>query len=131
MAKIRQVIRHVSVEFAKGDRRCRRNKSHTISAGSPCLAIQEPGGPFKKCYCAECALPILRQCASDLRGIRNDLYGPDFDGRKPAQETAVGRQLVKNNRERTNPAPKRRFTIDNYETNNSQNQSSTREENAA
>ncbi len=89
MARVRHVIRHVTVEFANGERGCKRNRNHRIPVGNPCLVIQDPGGPFKKCYCQECALPILRLIASDLREIRDTLYGPDFDGRTTSQKEST------------------------------------------
>ncbi len=75
MPKIRRILKHVEVEIARGNRRCRRNRQHQIPAGTPCLVIQDDSGPFKRSYCRECALPILKQCAADLRHFRDVLYG--------------------------------------------------------
>ncbi len=74
MAKVRQILKHVSVEIAKGSRRCRRNRNHAILAGEPCLVIRDDAGPWSRNYCRECALPILKLCAADLRGFRDVLY---------------------------------------------------------
>jgi hypothetical protein len=74
MAKVRQILKHVNVEVAKGKRRCRRNRVHTILAGEPCLVIRDDAGPYSRNYCRECALPILKLCAADLRRFRDVLY---------------------------------------------------------
>lgn len=74
MARIRQILKHVSTEVAQGKRRCRRNQNHSILMGDPCLVIQDDQGPYRKSYCHECALPILKLCAHDLRQIRDVLY---------------------------------------------------------
>ncbi|REJ90434.1 MAG: hypothetical protein DWQ34_17495 [Planctomycetota bacterium] len=77
MAKVRQILKHVHVEIAKGTRRCRRNRDHRIRAGEPCLVIRDDAGPYSKNYCRECALPILKLCAADLRRFRDVLF-PDL-----------------------------------------------------
>lgn len=114
MPTVKRVIRHVDVEIARGERRCRRDANHTIKPGSRCLTIQEPGTPFKRSYCSECALPILKQCAMDLRSIRDALYPHGI----PVQHvpvkvpTTLGEALVEKNKsafqsrlqERTRPA---------------------------
>ncbi len=111
MSKVRQVIRHVTVETARGERGCRRNRKHRIASGQPCLVIQEQGTPYKKSYCAECALPILKQCAADLRSIRDLLYGPDFRVKKTIPERqSLGAQLVEANRQRSRSANRMQVT---------------------
>jgi len=83
MAKVRQIIKHVWVEEARGNRRCRRNREHTIPLGGACLVIRDDSGPFTKNYCSECAEPILRQCADNLRSIGGQLYPDRFgEGRE-------------------------------------------------
>jgi len=42
--------------------------------GQPCLVIQDDNGPYSRNYCQHCALPILKQCAQDLRHVRDLLY---------------------------------------------------------
>lgn len=79
MAKVRQVLRHLRVEHAKGTRNCRRNRAHSIRRGEPCLLIRDDVGPYSRTYCSACALPILKQCAADLRVIRDFLYGAPSD----------------------------------------------------
>lgn len=83
MAKVRRIIKHVSVEVARGTRRCRRNREHSIRAGEFCLSIRDDGTPFSRNYCATCAEAILKQCGNDLRKIGAQLY-PD---RFPQTET--------------------------------------------
>ena len=101
---------------AKGTRGCKRNRAHRIPAGGPCLVIRDAGTPYTKCYCPECVLPILKQCADDLREIRDALYGPDFrpgdstkdntKSPKPERQPTVGEQLVAaNRRRRAKPEP--------------------------
>jgi len=75
MAKTRQILKHVRVEVARGSRRCRRNKDHKIRLGEVCLVINDEGSPYPKSYCRDCALPILKLCAQDLRRCRDVLYG--------------------------------------------------------
>lgn len=113
MAQIRRIIRHVDVEYAKGTRGCKRNKSHSIPAGSPCLVIFDPGTPFKKCYCAECALPILKQCAADLREIRDSLYGGQLSSVE-AIDQAEGEALVKANRKRAQKKRRNMLEVTSY-----------------
>ena len=113
MAQVRRIIRHVDVEFAKGTRGCKRNKQHQIPAGSPCLIIFDAGTPYKKCYCAECALPILKQCAADLREIRDTLYVPNFVANHKADES-LGEALVKANRKRAQQKERNKFQVTQY-----------------
>ena len=84
MAQVRQILKHIRVEHSKGRRRCRRNRTHEIVRGEPCLIIRDDGAPFTRTYCRTCALPILKLCASDLRDCRDTLYGPPVVN---AQET--------------------------------------------
>jgi len=80
MAQVRQILKHVHVESAKRRRSCRRNRTHLIARGSPCLVIRDDGAPFTRTYCQDCALPILKRCAADLRLCRDELYGPPQSG---------------------------------------------------
>ncbi len=98
MAVIKRIIKHVSVDIARGDRRCRRDAKHTIRPGKPCLTIQDEGTPFKRSYCAECALPILKLCASELRQIRDALYPQGIAAAPEIPEQSVGQALVAKNR---------------------------------
>lgn len=98
MAVIKRILKHVGVEIARGDRRCRRDASHTIRPGNRCLTIQDDGTPFKRSYCAECALPILKLCATELRGIRDGLYPHGLPIARPVAEPTVGEALVAKNR---------------------------------
>lgn len=88
MAQVRQMLKHVHVESAKGRRACRRNRNHLIARGSPCLVIRDDGAPFTRTYCQDCALPILKRCAADLRLFRDTLYGrPGTEHAQPDAET--------------------------------------------
>jgi len=98
MPGIKRIIKHVGVDLARGDRRCRRDASHTIKPGKYCLVIQDDGTPFKRSYCAECALPILKLCAAELRQIRDALYPHGIVAQPPSQEPTIGAALVAKNR---------------------------------
>lgn len=95
MPTVRRILSHVSAEIAGGTRRCRRNRSHQISRGTPCLVIQDSGTPYSRSYCPLCALTILKQCGAELRNIRDVLYGdmsqPAMESNRPATaaQTAV------------------------------------------
>ena len=108
MPVTKRIIKHVGVEIARGARRCRRDGSHTIRPGMPCLTIHDEGTPFKRNYCDQCALPILKQCASDLRDIRDALYPEGIPKPVPAKEAGIGDALVaKNQQSRTKTAEKK------------------------
>ena len=73
MPKVREVMGHVSVETAKGDRICHRNrKSHGIAKGELCLVIREAASSGSKNYCLVCAAPILEQAAQDRLAAINE-----------------------------------------------------------
>ena len=104
MAGVRRILKHVEVDVAHGARRCRRNKDHTIAAGEMCLAIREDGLPYSKSYCKECALPILKQAAADLRGIRDAMFPELRKPDSPVPQRDLGTTLVVANRQRQQAA---------------------------
>ncbi len=74
MAKIRDLLVHVSVEAAKGARGCARNrKEHHIPKGQLCLCVK--GGPRnqQKSYCLVCARDILQHAQGHLKEIITSL----------------------------------------------------------
>lgn len=72
MAKVKQVLRHVSVEMAKGQRKCYRKPNvHVIPKGEVCLVERESGS--SRNYCAECAESILDTAEDDLNRLRAEL----------------------------------------------------------
>lgn len=74
MAKVREIIGHVSVVTAKGRRICHRNRrSHSIAKGEQCLVIREPSSSGSKNYCAVCAAAILDRATRDLSALRKAL----------------------------------------------------------
>ncbi|MCB9610424.1 MAG: hypothetical protein H6716_27800 [Polyangiaceae bacterium] len=74
MAKVRDVLGHVSVETAKGKRVCHRNRrSHSILQGEVCLVIRDPASGGSKNYCAPCAAAIVERAAAQLRGLQQAL----------------------------------------------------------
>jgi len=74
MAKVRQVLGHVSVEIALRRRVCHRNRSkHSIPKGDACLVIRDPSTGNSKNYCAKCAEPILDRADEDLEDLREQL----------------------------------------------------------
>jgi len=78
MAKVRQLLKHVSIDVAKRTRRCRHNRAHRIEPGQPCLVVRDECGPGSRNYCAECSEPILKACAMDLRRFGALLYRDRF-----------------------------------------------------
>lgn len=72
MPKVKQVLKHVSVETAQRRRKCyRKPAKHVIEAGDLCLVVVEAG--FKRNYCPECAEPILDAAEDDLNQLRGQL----------------------------------------------------------
>jgi hypothetical protein len=74
MAKARRLLKHVAVERAKGRRRCRRDATHEIAQGESCLVVRDEATLQLSSYCSRCAVVILKQCANDLRAVRDTLY---------------------------------------------------------
>jgi len=81
MAKVRQLLKHVTVDIAKRGRRCHRNRAHRIEPGAPCLVVRDDGGPHRRNYCLDCAAAILKLCADDLRELGGLLYPDRFPQR--------------------------------------------------
>lgn len=98
MPVTKRLLKHVDVEIARGDRKCRRDRTHTIHPGNRCLTIQDEGTPYKRSYCSECALPILKLCAMNLREIRDGLYPQGLPVPVQEPEEAIGKALVEKNR---------------------------------
>lgn len=74
MPKIRDIMVHVSVETAKGQRRCHRRKNeHVIPTGCNCLVVRDPVSGGSKNYCPECASPILEHAEAKLAELRRGL----------------------------------------------------------
>lgn len=74
MAKVREVLKELTVETAKRDRVCHRNRNdHTIRPGQPCLVIKDPINSGTKNYCASCAKDILGRAEGDIAQLRLEL----------------------------------------------------------
>jgi hypothetical protein len=74
MAKVKQVLKHVSVEAAQRKRKCfRKPNAHEITKGELCLVIKDGASGGKSNYCLECAEPILDQAQGDLDRLRVEL----------------------------------------------------------
>jgi hypothetical protein len=72
MPKVKQVLKHVSVETAQRRRKCyRKPTKHAIEAADICLVVVEAG--IKRNYCPECAEPILATAEDDLNQLRGQL----------------------------------------------------------
>ena len=72
MPKVKQVLKHVSVQTAAAKRKCyRKPKAHQITKGDVCLVVSESG--YKRNYCPECAVPILDTAQDDLDRLRVEL----------------------------------------------------------
>lgn len=74
MAKnVRHVLKAVSVEEAKAQRKCHHSRGkHAIAKGERCLAVMEPAGNRKN-YCVSCGNEILDVVAEDLESMRGSL----------------------------------------------------------
>lgn len=76
MAKVREVLGHVSVETTKRKRVCHRNRrSHSIAKGEVCLVLREPASGGSKNYCVACAAAILQRAEADLERLHKGLAG--------------------------------------------------------
>lgn len=76
MAKVREILGHVSVETAKGKRICHRNRrSHSIAKGELFLLIREAASGGSKNYCRVCAAAILERAVADLQRVQGELGG--------------------------------------------------------
>lgn len=76
MAKIRQVLKDLSIETAKRKRICHRNRrQHEIRMGHKCLVIRDPATQSSKNYCAECAQQIIDRAYEDLEALEGEFAG--------------------------------------------------------
>ncbi len=73
MAKIRDILIHVSVEQAKRQRRCARKKKRTIPKGEACLVVKTGSMNSPKSYCQENAQPMLDAAWHKLHEIYQSL----------------------------------------------------------
>jgi len=55
----RDILKHVSIEVAKGNRKCHRNRGHRIARGETCVVVQEASFGGSKNYCVLCGPDIL------------------------------------------------------------------------
>ena len=80
MPAIRRILKHVSVDTARAQRKCyRKPKEHSIKKGEACLLIKEQGQGSTKNYCRVCARPILQQAQTDLDLLTTGLYGENTE----------------------------------------------------
>ena len=79
MAQIRDILVHVSVENAKGQRSCTRKKKRKIAKGEACLVVKTGAMNSPKSYCQENAHPMLDKAWHKLNEIYAslDLHPPD------------------------------------------------------
>jgi hypothetical protein len=74
MAKVKEVLRHVSVQTAGAKRKCHRKPmQHSIAKGEQCLVIKDVSSGSSRNYCPECAEPILDRAQKDLSRFRTEL----------------------------------------------------------
>jgi hypothetical protein len=66
MAKIRDILVHVSITTAIRERKCHRTKKHRIQPGEVHLLVRESQSLGSKNYCKECAPEILRLAGGKL-----------------------------------------------------------------
>lgn len=70
MAAIRDLLKHVDVEIAAGQRKCKRKKTRKILKGEACLVVKTGPMNSPQSYCVENAKPMLDKAWSKLY----DLY---------------------------------------------------------
>jgi hypothetical protein len=70
----RDILKHVSVEKAKGKRDCGRDKAHSIVKGEMCLVVREGSFSGSKNYCLDCSKPILAAAKIKLSSLDHDLF---------------------------------------------------------
>ena len=73
MTRVRDLLVHVRVETARGTRKCRRNKRHSIRRGEVCLVVVEGPPKTHKNYCTGCATEILAKASAKLTGLTAEL----------------------------------------------------------
>ena len=73
MPRIRDILVHVSVETAQGQRKCRRNKARIIEKGEQCLVVKT--GPMNSpySYSVEGAQQILNDAWKKLASLYSSL----------------------------------------------------------
>jgi hypothetical protein len=71
MAKVRDILVHVSVETAVRRRKCHRKQEHHVLAGHVCLVIKQ--GLASKNYCHQCGNEILEAATTRLAAIQLQL----------------------------------------------------------
>lgn len=73
MAKVKDILVHVSVETAVSRRKCHRSEKHGVAAGNRCLVVKQ--GLYKRNYCGTCASAILASAEIRLAAIKADMLG--------------------------------------------------------
>jgi hypothetical protein len=74
MAKVRDILTHVSIEVAKHRRICHHNRAeHSITKETACLVIKDPATGGGKNYCPLCASPILERAKMRISQLQNEL----------------------------------------------------------
>ncbi len=74
MPAVKNVLKHVRVERAKGRRICERNRqTHVIKRGDLCLVVQN--GQDAPNYCVECGTEILSLAQTTLEVLVAELRG--------------------------------------------------------
>jgi hypothetical protein len=71
----RDIIKHVTVEVAKGGRKCHRTREHRIAIGEKCIVVQEGAFSGSKNYCVSCGLEIVVAAEARLISLRVALQG--------------------------------------------------------
>jgi len=74
MAKIRDILKHVSVEVALRERICHRKRGeHSVPKGERCLVVKDDLTEGKKNYCAACAKDIIAAAAARIQELETEL----------------------------------------------------------
>jgi len=69
----RDILKHVTIEAAKGRRKCHRDKNHSIAKGELCVVIHESNFGGSKNYCVVCSQDILNAAGNKLSSLNSEL----------------------------------------------------------
>jgi hypothetical protein len=73
MAKVKQVMKPVSVKVAGRKRKCYHSKKHSIAKGESLLTVKDPAYGNYRGYCLKCGNDILDRAQADLDNLKADL----------------------------------------------------------
>jgi hypothetical protein len=69
MARVKDILKHVSAEVAGRRRKCSHKNTHVITKGQPCIVVSD-GAQSRTTYCTVCAEEILAKASLSLQSLR-------------------------------------------------------------